>query len=162
MKQAIPPMLAIALTCLWLLLNDTLEPAHIVLGGVLAVLFTLGIAQMRPLQPKVRRLPLAIKLIFVVLIDIVRSNIAVGRVILGLVRDHEVKPGFLDIPMQLRDPHGLAVLSMIVTSTPGTVWVALSPDGGTLRLHVLDLQDEAGWIRLIKQRYERPLLEIFE
>jgi len=161
MKQ-IPPMLAIALIGLWLLLNDTLEPAQIVLGGVLAVLFTLGIARMRPLQPRVRRLPLAIKLIFVVLMDIVRSNIAVGRVILGLVRDHEVKSGFLDIPMQLRDPHGLAVLSMIVTSTPGTVWVELSPDGGTLRLHVLDLQDEAGWIRLIKQRYERPLLEIFE
>jgi len=162
MKRAIPPMLAIALTCLWLLLNDTLEPAHIVLGGVLAILFTLGIARMRPLQAKVRRLPVAIKLMFVVLLDIVRSCIGVGQVILGLVRDHQVKSGFLDIPLELRDPHGLAVLSMIVTSTPGTVWVELSPDGGTLRLHVLDLQDEAGWIRFIKQRYERPLMEIFE
>ncbi len=162
MRRSIPPMLAIVLVCLWLLLNDTLEPAQIVLGGVLAILFTLGSAQMRPLQPKVRRLPLALKLIFVVLFDIVRSNVGVGRVILGLVRDHQVKSGFLDIPMELRDPHGLAVLAMIVTSTPGTVWVELSPDGGTLRLHVLDLQDEAAWIRLIKQRYERPLMEIFE
>lgn len=162
MRRLVPPMLAVSLVGLWLLLNDTLAPGQIGLGVVLAVAFALGVARMRPLQPKVGRLPLAIKLMFVVLFDIVRSNIGVGRVILGLVRDHQVKSGFLDVPLDLRDPHGLAVLAMIVTSTPGTVWVELSGDGGTLRLHVLDLQDEAGWIRTIKQRYERPLQEIFE
>jgi multicomponent K+:H+ antiporter subunit E len=31
-----------------------------------------------------------------------------------------------------------------------------------LMIHVLDLVDEAEWIRTIKQRYERHLLEIFE
>ncbi len=51
---------------------------------------------------------------------------------------------------------------IIVTSTPGTVWAGLSPAGDALTLHVLDLKDEAEWIRLIKQRYERPLMRIFE
>ncbi|HEX9772068.1 MAG TPA: Na+/H+ antiporter subunit E, partial [Steroidobacteraceae bacterium] len=90
------------------------------------------------------------------------SNIGVGRIILGLVRERQVRSGFLAIPLDLRDPHGLAVLAMILTSTPGTIWVDLSPDGGTLTLHILDLRDEAEWIRTIKHRYERPLMEIFE
>jgi multicomponent K+:H+ antiporter subunit E len=162
MKRSIPIMLAIALLCLWLLLNDTLDPGHIVLGAVIAVLLALSVGRMRPLQARLRRLPLLVKLIFTVLLDIVRSNIGVARVILGLVRDHEVKSGFLDIPLDLRDPHGLAGLAMIVTSTPGTVWVELTPDGSTLTLHVLDLRDEAALIRTIKQRYEHPLREIFE
>jgi multicomponent K+:H+ antiporter subunit E len=68
----------------------------------------------------------------------------------------------VDIPLELRDPHGLAALAVIVTSTPGTVWAGLSPDGGTLTLHVLDLQDDAEWIHVIKHRYERPLMRIFE
>ena len=33
---------------------------------------------------------------------------------------------------------------------------------GTLLLHVLDLVDEEQWSRLIKDRYERLLMEIFE
>ena len=48
----------------------------------------------------------------------------------------------MQIPLDLQDAHGLAVLACIVTSTPGTVWVGLSPDGATLTLHVLDLDDE--------------------
>lgn len=162
MKRSIPTMFALALLCLWLLLNDTLEPGHIVLGALIAVLLALSVVRMRPLQARLRRLPLVVKLIFTVLLDIIRSNIGVARVILGLVRDHEVKSGFLEIPLDLRDPHGLAGLAMIVTSTPGTVWVELTPDGSTLTLHVLDLRDEAALIRLIKQRYEQPLREIFE
>jgi multicomponent K+:H+ antiporter subunit E len=48
-----------------------------------------------------------------------------------------------------------------VTYTPGTVWVDLS-EQYTLTLHVLDLHNEQEWVDLIKQRYERPLMEIFE
>jgi multicomponent K+:H+ antiporter subunit E len=101
-------------------------------------------------------------LLFRVLLDIVKSNIAVGRIVLGLTHGREVKSGFLDIPLEMRDPHGLAVLAMIVTATPGTVWAGLAEDSSVVRLHVLDLQDPDAWIRTIKQRYEGPLREIFE
>jgi multicomponent K+:H+ antiporter subunit E len=82
--------------------------------------------------------------------------------VLGLTHGREVSSGFLDIPLDMRDPHGLAVLAMIVTATPGTVLSGLADDSSMLRLHVLDLQDPEAWIRTIKQRYERPLREIFE
>jgi multicomponent K+:H+ antiporter subunit E len=117
---------------------------------------------LRPLRARVRRLDIAAALLLVVLRDIVRSNVAVARIVLGLVRDRKVSSGFLRIPLDLRDPHGLAALAAIITSTPGTVWVGVSEDGSTLTLHVLDLRDEASWVRLIKQRYEEPLRRIFE
>ena len=62
----------------------------------------------------------------------------------------------------MRDPYGLATLACIVTATPGTIWTGLAPDGAVLTIHVLDLQDEEAWVRTIKDRYERPLMEIFE
>jgi multicomponent K+:H+ antiporter subunit E len=86
----------------------------------------------------------------------------VAVIVLGLVRDRRICSGFVDIPLELRDPHGLAVLAMIVTATPGTVWAGLSPDGATLTLHMLDIRDEQEWIRWFKDRYERRLMEIFE
>ena len=54
------------------------------------------------------------------------------------------------------------LLALIVTATPGTLWVSFDPAKGVLTLHVLDLIDEDAWIATIKQRYERYLLEIFE
>ena len=95
-------------------------------------------------------------------VDIVRSNIAVGRIVLGLNGKRAIRSGFLEVPLDMRDPHGLAALATIVTSTPGTIWVDLSQDGATLTLHVLDLRDEEASIHTIKQRYERLLMEIFE
>lgn len=38
----------------------------------------------------------------------------------------------------------------------------VSFDRTTLLIHVFDLEDEAAFIALIKTRYERPLMEIFE
>lgn len=157
----ISPVLVLSLLVFWLVLNQTVAPAQIVLGAVIATFLSWSASALRPLQARVKRLDLAAILAVVVLIDIVRSNIAVARIVLGLA-GREIQPGFLDIPLELRDPHGLAVLAVIVTSTPGTVWAGLSPDGGTLTLHVLDLYDEGEWIQLIKTHYEQPLMRIFE
>jgi len=66
------------------------------------------------------------------------------------------------IPLDLRDPHGLAMLTVIITGTPGTVWAGHDNERNELNLHVLDLEDEAVWVYKVKQHYERPLMEIFE
>lgn len=160
--RRIPLLLVVTLLGIWLLLNGELTFAQIALGLFLAVLLVLAVERLRPVRPRVRRLYLAVPLAATVLVDILRSNIAVARIVLGLVRDRQVRSGFLDIPLELSDPHGLAVLAVIVTSTPGTSWAGVAPDGQTVRLHVLDLKDEAEWIRVIKERYERPLMRIFE
>ncbi len=156
------PVLALVLAAMWLVLNDTLAPAQVLLAALVAAALAWWSARLRPLRPRLHRPLLALGLLGRVFVDIVRSNLSVGRIILGLVRDRDIRSGFLEVPLELRDPHGLAVLATIVTSTPGTVWVDLSADRRTLTLHVLDLQDEAAWVRVIKDRYERPLLGIFQ
>lgn len=158
----IPLVLTLVLVAMWLLLNNTLSFGQTVLGTVFAVLLVLAGAKLRPVRPRLRRLYLAAPLIAVVLVDILRSNLGVARIVLGLTGKRQVRSGFLDIPLELRDPHGLAILAVIITSTPGTAWAGVAPDGATLKLHILDLKDEAEWIHTIKHRYERPLMRIFE
>ncbi len=160
-RRPLIPLLPVFLLLTWLLLNDSVAPGQVVLGAVFAVLITAGVARLRPLPAWPHRLYVAIGLIWHVFVDIVRSNLAVGRIIIGASR-RQPTIGFMRIPLDLRDPHGLAMLAVIVTGTPGTVWAGHDAEHNVLTLHVLDLKDEAAWVRTIKQRYERPLMEIFE
>ncbi len=157
----ISPLLVVSLTAIWLLLNQSLAPAQVVLGLALSLLLAWFGSTLRPLRAGLRRLDHSVILFFVVFWDIVRSNVAVARIVLRLTGEREVTSGFVNIPLDLRDAHGLAILACIVTSTPGTVWAGLSPDRETLTLHVLDLVNEEHWIALIKGRYERRLMRIF-
>jgi multicomponent K+:H+ antiporter subunit E len=153
-------LLAFGLALAWLVLNDAKTVAQLFFAMLLAILLVRAVHRLRPTHPRVHRLAHAVPLLLHVLADIVRSNVAVAR--LAFRRGLPQRHGFVDVPIELRDPHGLAVLAAIVTSTPGTVWAGVSDDGRSLRLHVLDVADEAALVRTIQERYERPLRRIFE
>jgi multicomponent K+:H+ antiporter subunit E len=85
----------------------------------------------------------------------------VARLLLTRRTSH-IRAAFVQIPLDMRDPNGLAVLAMIMCLTPGTAWGEVSFDRSMLLIHVFDLADEAAFVAQIKQRYERPLMEIFE
>jgi multicomponent K+:H+ antiporter subunit E len=155
------PVMTLFLLVMWLLLNQSLNPGHVMLGSILGIAGSWALTRLEPPAGHLRRPRAMLQLAIVVLKDIVRSNIAVARIILGPRARNETS-GFLDIPLELRAPYGLALLALIVTATPGTLWVAFDAAKGVLTLHVLDLIDEDAWIATIKQHYERHLLEIFE
>ena len=153
------PLVSAGLLGLWLLLNQALSLGHILLGSVLALAGGWVLTVLQFPKARVRRIGAIFRLSPLVLADIVRSNIAVGRIVLGLGGSQRTS-GFVNIPLDLRHPYGLAALACIITATPGTLWVSF--DGEVLTIHVLDLIDESEWIRTIKNRYERRLVEIFE
>lgn len=155
------PLMAAFLLVMWLLLQEALAPGHVILGAILGIGGAWALTRLEPPPVRLRRPRAMLKLAGLVLKDIVRSNIAVARIILG-PRARKETAGFLDIPLELRAPYGLAVLALIVTATPGTLWVTFNSTTGVLTLHVLDLIDEDAWIATIKGRYERHLREIFE
>lgn len=162
MRRFLPlPLVAAGLLVLWLLLNQALTWGQIVLGVAAALVGQWVLTALQPPNVRIRRLGAMVRLASLVLFDIIRSNVAVAQIVLGL-GNRGRRPGFVHIPLELRDPYGLAALACIITSTPGTLWVNFDAARGILMIHVLDLIDEGEWIRTIKDRYERRLLEIFE
>ena len=158
--KRLPIALTLTLLVAWLLLTGSVSVANIVLGSIISILLVLSAAQLRPVRPHLHRLAPIAPLIATVLIDIVHSNFSVACIVLGFVRRDQIRSGFVDVPLELVDPHGLSMLAAIVTATPGTSWVDLS--ASTLTLHVLNIKDEGQLIQTIKHRYENPLRRIFE
>lgn len=159
--RAVPhPLLSGALAILWMVLTR-FSPGQFVLGAIAGLASGWAYAALTPASVRLRRPDLMARLFIDVFVDIVRSNIAVARLILSDGRHGARRSGFVRIPLALEQRAALAVLAIIVTSTPGTVWVGYEPESGELLIHVFDLIDEETWRHTIKSRYEAPLLEIF-
>ncbi|WP_420474726.1 Na+/H+ antiporter subunit E [Noviherbaspirillum sp. ST9] len=164
MKRWLPsPLVAGILLLLWLLLHQSMDPATFLLGALLAI----GVPMLtRPFFhpigfPRIKKPMLLCRLLFVAGMEIVRSAFNVGRIIL-FARPAGLNSQFIRIPLDLRNPYGLALLSCLINMTPGTVWVEIEPEKYELVLHVFDLHDEQWWIDTIKAEYEKPLIDIFE
>lgn len=163
MRRFLPyPVLSIGLLLMWVLLQGSASPAVLLSGLVIAIAapWTLAALEMPPL--KLRRPVAIVRLLGLVIVDVVRSNIAVATIIYGRKRTTRRASGFVTIPLDMRSRHGLAILSTIITCTPGTLWVQYDSGRNRLLMHIFDLVDPETWPQQIKGRYERLLMEIFE
>ena len=131
------------------------------LGVLIALVAGWALGAVEDRAPRIRNLWALIRLVGIVTLDIIRSNIAVAWLIVTRDRHGSRKSAFVDIPLRLRDPVPLALLAIIVTATPGTAWLEYDSDEGVLLLHVFDMIDEDAWRSLIRDRYEALLLEGF-
>lgn len=159
MRRLFPyPLLTLGLAAMWLLLSG-LSPGQAVLAIGVATGATHALAALGEASPAIRSWLAIPELAGVVLYDILLSNVAVARILLGIGRANG--SGFVQVPLRTRNPSALAVLSIVVTSTPGTAWIDYDAARGVVLIHVFDLADEDHWRHLIADRYERLLMEIF-
>lgn len=160
MRMLFPtPVHSLLLFAVWLLLNQSISPGHLLLGGVLAILIPLLTNRLRNPHPGIRRPFKALLYLMRVLIDILIANLQVALLI---IRPRmALKPSFVSVPLDITGDLPITVLASTITLTPGTVSADVSDDRSRLLLHALHVEDEEELIRTVKARYETPLKEIF-
>jgi len=72
-----------------------------------------------------------------------------------------LRPEFLEVPLDLRDPFLATLLGSIVSLTPGTVSIDIDRERWVLLVHALHVDDAAAAIAAIKTRYEAPIRRVF-
>lgn len=154
------PWLSIFLLSVWLLLNNSITPGHILLGSALAILIARFTTRIWPTPVRLRRPGLLLRYLGRLLRDIVIANLEVARLILTRPTQ-SLRPRFIHLPLDLQDEFAIAVLAATITLTPGTVTVDMSSDRSQLLIHGLDVENEAALIATLKSRYETLLKEIF-
>ena len=153
------PALSITVVAFWLVMSDSFDLGQLVLGTLLGIVIPLFAARLDREFARIGSLRKVPKMALILLLDIVYSNVTVALQVLGPER--RITPGFIWLPLDIRNIHGIAALTSIITLTPGTVSSALSEDRRYLLVHVLNLSDPDAVIEHIKRRYEKPLMEIF-
>jgi multicomponent K+:H+ antiporter subunit E len=160
MTRLLPyPLASAAVLTVWLLLNQTVHPAHLLLGAALAVALPLVSRRFLGAPTTVRAPGVIVKLTGVVLYDIVLSNVTVARLVLGPM--DRLRPAFVRVPLDVTHPYAISLLASIITMTPGTVSADVSESRREILVHALNVDDPEALVRDIKARYEAPLAEIF-
>lgn len=159
-KRWLPSLpLSVTVFCFWLLMNDEISVGQVVMALVLALVIPPFAARLDREFARIGRLRSVPRMLGVLLWDIVQANVTVALQVLGPER--KIRPGFIWVPLDIDNIHGIAALTSLITLTPGTVSSALSDDRRYLLVHVLHLEDPQALIDEIKSRYEAPLMEIF-
>ena len=146
---------------MWLLLNQTLAPADVLFGALRRAWSRSGVCRAAVAASQTAAAAALLQLARgLVLIDIVRSNIAVARIVLH-PGTRERTSGFRDNSARAAQSRRTRRARLHHHLNAGHRLGALRLEPQRLTIHVLDLIDEKTWIRTIKDRYERRLLEIF-
>ncbi len=154
------PLLTVLLTVVWTLLQNDVSAGMVVFGLILGVIIPLGTSIWWPDQPNGFRMGKMISYSFVVIWDIFVANVQVAWIVLTRPND-KLRPAWIEVPLDLKQPEAITVLAGTITLTPGTVSADLSDEGHSLLVHALDAEDPDAVRDEIKDRYERRLKEIF-
>lgn len=154
------PILSTSLLIMWLLLNNTIAVGHILLGLIFAILIPFFTSNLWQESVCIKSPKVFFKFICIVIYDIVMANITVAKQVLS--SNSSLKPTFFNLPLDIKHPFGISTLASTISLTPGTVSCDLSEDRKYLIVHGLSIDDIDLTINEIKQRYEKPLMEVFK
>lgn len=152
------PVLSLLLAASWLALSRSLEPLHLLSAALLGLIVPRLLRGLLHVGSPIRW-GAAIHLTFVVLWDIVLSNITVAKLVLGPM--NRPQPAWLRVPLATEHHRVNALFASIITMTPGTVSAVVDEAAHCIWVHALNCDDAAGMVGDMKARYEAPLLTVF-
>jgi multicomponent Na+:H+ antiporter subunit E len=146
-------MLAVA----WAMVTGRFTAANFALGfavGYVVLLATQG----RPAARYFLKVRQAVSFFFFFLWELFLANLKVAYDV--VTPRHHMKPGVVGIPLDATTDTEINVLANLITLTPGTLSLDVSPDRKTLYIHAMYIDDLDGLRRGIKHGLERRILEL--
>ncbi len=154
------PLLTLLIAVVWIILQNQFSWGMAVFGLILGIIITRITAVWWPERPGGIAVGKFLSYAMIVLWDIIVANIQVAWIVLTKPNS-KLKPAWIVVPLDLREPEAITILAGTITLTPGTVSADLSDEGHSLLVHVLHTEDPDAERDGIKDRYERRLKEIF-
>ena len=153
------PVLSLLLAVTWLALSRSVAPVHLLTAAALGLLIPRLLRGLL-LEGNSVRWGAALRLTGVVLWDIVVSNVAVARLVLGPMG--RLQPAWLRVPLASDHPRVNSLFASIITMTPGTVSAVVDEQARCIWVHALDCDDAIEMVNAMKARYEAPLLHVLK
>lgn len=150
--------LNVVLAFIWMFLRNEYSGAAFIVGYFLGLGILLGFRRFFRGRFYLLRVLAVVTLIFIFLRELILSNIAILKVVLKPKLD--IKPGIFALETELEKDWEITILANLITLTPGTLVVDVSPDNKILYIHAMDIADKEEAIQDIKGTFEKAIMEV--
>jgi multicomponent Na+:H+ antiporter subunit E len=153
------PAITLLLTFVWSGLLGGISLENLVSGFVVSYGILYVVTRgMRGHDRFFGRLPKLVGFVVYYLWELVKSNAIIAYDV--LTPTHHMKPGVIGIPIEAKTDLEITVLANLITMTPGTLSLDVSPDRQTLYVHAMYIHDAEALRRDIKDNLERRVLDL--
>ncbi|CAM4391964.1 Na+/H+ antiporter subunit E [Paenibacillus tarimensis] len=151
-------ILNLLIAFVWMFLKNTWNPATFIVGYLIGLLFLFMLRRFLKGDFYMRKVGAIINLVLLFLKELVLSNIAV---IHEIIRPRlRIRPGIFTLKTELKSDWEVTMLACLITLTPGTLTLEVSPDNGTLYIHAMDIEDAEMLAKQIKGSFEKAIMEV--
>lgn len=151
-------LLNIILALVWGVLTDTYHPVNFLSGFVIGY-FVLAVATNGKAKYS-RKLPQVVGFVGFFLWELLLANIRVAKEV--ITPSLNIRPGIIGIPLDLESDLGITLLANLITLTPGTLSLEITPDRSLLYVHTMYVDDPDAFRKQIKQGFEKRIQELLK
>lgn len=151
-------LLNVLLAIAWGALTSQFYPVNLLFGYLLGFLMLWIIFRNQKGQKYFERVPKVIDFGLFFLVELIRANLRVAKTVLSPKLN--VHPGVIAVPLDLETDVEIAMLTNLLTLTPGTLSLDVSTDHRVLYVHTLDYTNVDEFRSGIKNGFERRVMEI--
>jgi multicomponent Na+:H+ antiporter subunit E len=145
----------LTLAFVWCLLQNELTLQQFIIGYLLGAGIMLFFIRVFHDELYFRKVSLGLRLLGFFIKELLVANWAVVKQVLSPRLD--IRAGIIAYPLELQNDILITLLANMITLTPGTLSVEVSPDRRFLFIHILDIADIEEEKRKIKDGFERYL-----
>lgn len=142
----------------WMLLNSDLSFSNFLEGFFVGYLILLIAKGSFSNNRYFTKLPRLIGFVFFFLYELILANFKVAYDI--ITPTHLMRPGVVAIPLDAQTDLEITLLANLITLTPGTLTLDVSPDKKIIYVHSMYIDNVEEFKKEIKTGLERKLLEV--
>jgi len=151
-------LLNFILAFVWMFLKTSYSPASFFVGYFFGLLIIYIFRRFFTSRFYLLRVVAVLNLIYIFTLELILSNISVLKEVLRPKLN--IKPGIFAFPTELKEDWEITMLANLITLTPGTLVVDVSPDNRILYVHAMDISDADEAIQSIKNTFEKAIMEV--
>lgn len=153
-------LLNLAMAMVWELLFPEWTLAAFLVGYAIGAIILTIVYSREPKNFYLYRLYKAFILLLIFFKEVILSGLNVFRY--AFMPLSRLKPGIIKMEVDFENEAELVLISNMITLTPGTMTLEISPDNKTIYIHALDCSDPEALIDSVRKTFEKPIKEVAE
>jgi multicomponent Na+:H+ antiporter subunit E len=151
-------LLNFLLAFVWMFLKVSFNPISFLVGYFFGLVCIFMFRRFFSSRFYLHRVKAVIVLFLIFMKELLLANASVFKVVVSPKMDF--KPGIFAYPTILQKDWEITILANLITLTPGTLVIDISPDNKILYIHAIDIPNKEEAILAIKNSFEEAILEV--